>query len=326
MAIAVMTGAIGLAALPGAAQTWRIATVDGRPALGDAEIVFGADGGLSGSTGCNRFTGSGRIEGGALRVDAPLATTRMACPGEGLSAQEDAVLGVLRGTVLLAFDPFSGRLDLIGGETALGLVPAAGVDNEPPVPQDADGPRAQTRPPGLPMAGYVNVFGLSGHLNIRAAPSTGAPVAARALAGTLLRNRGCREAEGRTWCEVELLDTAGTTGWAAAEYLEPAPAGLRAGQGLFDEIGRIRCTLADAPEGDCEAGVARDPDGSAVVVVYRTGGAERFLSFDRDTFVAADASQAGGGFDAAASREGDAVVVTVDGERFVIPLAFLSDT
>jgi len=130
------------------------------------------------------------------------------------------------------------------------------------------------------------VFGLSGHLNIRAAPTTGAPVVARVLAGALLRNRGCREGAGRAWCEVEPLDTAATTGWAAAEYLVPAPAGLRAGRGVFEAIGRIPCTLAGAGPAECEAGVARDADGTAVVVVYRTGGAERVLSFDGGRFVA----------------------------------------
>ena len=51
-----------------------------------------------------------------------------------------------------------------------------------------------------------------------------------------------------------------------------------------------------------------------------------YLSFAGARFVASDTSQAGGGFDAAASREGDAVVVTVDGERFEVPLSFLAGT
>jgi hypothetical protein len=322
-----VAGTMGLAASAASAQTWMIETVSGQPVLGAAEITFGTDGALAGSTGCNRFTGTGRMEGGALVIEGPLATTRMACPGEGLSAQEAAVLGVLRDRVLVAFDPFTGRLDLVGEAASLGLVPAAadtpenitGADNAPPT-------TAEPRGPGLPEAAYVNVFGLSGHLNIRAEPSTAAPVVARVLPGALLRNRGCRAGAGRDWCEVELLDTAQTSGWAAAEYLEAAPAGLRAGQGVFDRIGRIPCTLAGEGAAECEAGVARDPDGTAVVVVYRSGGAERVLSFDGETFVASDTSQAGGGFDASATREGEAVVVTVDGERFEVPLSFLADT
>jgi heat shock protein HslJ len=306
-------------------QTWRIATVGGQPAFGPAEVVFGADGGISGSTGCNRFSGSTRMEDGVLQIVGPLATTRMACPGDGLAAQEEAVLGVLEGRILVAYDPHTHRLDLVGGGTTLGLVPAE-APSVAPESQDDAGAGAAPRDPGPPGAGYVNVFGLSGHLNIRAEPSTGAPAVARVLAGALLRSRGCRQDGGRAWCEVTLLDAQETSGWAAAEYLEPAPAGLRAGQGVFDRIGRIPCTLAGSSPGECEAGVARDPGGTAVVVVYRTGGAERVLSFDGETFVASDASQAGGGFDATATHEGDAVVVTVDGERFEVPMSFIAGT
>jgi hypothetical protein len=267
------------------------------------------------------------MEDGALRIAGPLATTRIACPGDGLAAQEEAVLGVLRGRVTVAYDPFTWRMDLVGGQTSLGLVPAEGAAAAPPGQGEADASvQAAPRVPGLPGPGYVNVFGLSGHLNIRAEPTTGAPVVARVLAGALLRNRGCQDGAGRAWCDVSLLGPAGTSGWAAAEYLQAAPAGLRAGQGVFDRIGRIPCTLAGAEPAECEAGVARAPDGTAVVVVYRTGGAERVLSFDGGAFVASDTSPAGGGFDASARREGDAVIVTLDGERFEVPLSFLADT
>jgi hypothetical protein len=311
MKISLWAVLLGFTAPAAPAETWRIATVDGRAALGAAEIAFAADGSITGSTGCNRFTGAGRIEAGALLVEGPLATTKMACPDEGLAAQEAAVLDALRGSMRVVYDPFTGRLDLVGEAFSLGLA-AASADGSP---IDA---------PGLPGAAYVNVFGLSGHLNIRAEPSTGAPVVARVLAGAMLRNRGCREGADRAWCEVQLLDAEGTAGWAAAEYLEAAPASLRAGQGVFDRIGRVSCTLAGSEPGECEAGVARDPDGTAVVVVYRAGGAERILSFEGTSFVASDTSQAGGGLDATASREGDAISVTVDGERFDVPLSFLT--
>ena len=323
-----MAASLGLIASAATAQTWRIDTVDGQPALGAAQLSFRPDGRLAGSTGCNRFIGSARLDGGALVIDGPLATTRMACPEGRLGAQEDAVLAALQGRVLVAFDPFTGRLELVGEANSLVLV-SADADARgaaPGTPEDDSAAVDDARGPGLPQAAYVNVFGLSGHLNIRAEPSTAAPVVSRALAGTLLRNRGCRAGADRAWCAVELLDTAGTSGWAAAEYLQTAPAGLRAGQGVFDRIGRIPCSLHGAEPGACEAGVARDPGGTAVVVVYRPGGAARVLSFEGDSFVASDTRQAGGGFDASARREGEALIVTVDGERFEVPLAFLTDT
>ncbi len=41
---------------------------------------FGTDGKLTGSSGCNNFNGSFKVDGKALTID-PGAMTRMACPG-----------------------------------------------------------------------------------------------------------------------------------------------------------------------------------------------------------------------------------------------------
>jgi len=43
---------------------------------------FGADGKLTGSTGCNNFTGNFKLDGMGVKLD-PGAMTRMACPGNG---------------------------------------------------------------------------------------------------------------------------------------------------------------------------------------------------------------------------------------------------
>lgn len=43
---------------------------------------FGADGKLTGSTGCNNFTGNFKLDGINVKLD-PGAMTRMACPGNG---------------------------------------------------------------------------------------------------------------------------------------------------------------------------------------------------------------------------------------------------
>lgn len=58
-----------------------------------ASINFDADGKLSGSTGCNRFTGTWSQEGDTLTVQ-PGATTQMAC-APALQAQENALLAGL---------------------------------------------------------------------------------------------------------------------------------------------------------------------------------------------------------------------------------------
>ena len=45
-------------------------------------MSFGTDGKLTGSTGCNNFSGNFKLEGMGVKLD-PGAMTRMACPGNG---------------------------------------------------------------------------------------------------------------------------------------------------------------------------------------------------------------------------------------------------
>ncbi|RKZ17552.1 hypothetical protein DRQ53_03255 [bacterium] len=59
-------------------------------------MIFGADGSVSGSGGCNNFRGSGEIEGNALHI-GPLASTRRMCMQEGVSDQESRFLAALEG-------------------------------------------------------------------------------------------------------------------------------------------------------------------------------------------------------------------------------------
>lgn len=60
-------------------------------------------------------------------------------------------------------------------------------------------------------------------LNLHAAPSTGSPTFAKLQRGMVVRNLGCEQHEGRTWCMVPMAPNDGASiGWAAAEYLVPA--------------------------------------------------------------------------------------------------------
>lgn len=64
------------------------------PSAADASLNFGAEGQLSGSTGCNRFTGSWEGDAGALTLTLG-GTTMMACVDPAAQAQEQAVLAEL---------------------------------------------------------------------------------------------------------------------------------------------------------------------------------------------------------------------------------------
>jgi heat shock protein HslJ len=61
---------------------WVPIEIEGVPAseVTRAFVQFGDDGRLSGNSGCNRFTGSYRIDGETLRIGSRVAMTRMACP------------------------------------------------------------------------------------------------------------------------------------------------------------------------------------------------------------------------------------------------------
>jgi heat shock protein HslJ len=56
--------------------------------------VFGEDGRISGSAGCNRYTGTFTTDGAVLAV-GQVATTRRACAQEGLMEQEAAFVAAL---------------------------------------------------------------------------------------------------------------------------------------------------------------------------------------------------------------------------------------
>lgn len=185
---------------------------------------------------------------------------------------------------------------------------------------------AGSDPGALAVAAFVTVTGVSDRLNIHAEPGVSSKVVSKAYAGTLFRNGGCQPGAAHDWCNVVYLDASGIEGWAAAEFLEPAAAAIRAGRGVYDQIGTLDCHDApDAPASKCDYGVARDADGTAVVAVFRPDGAQRLLTFLDGGFVVADTSAAAGGADASAAREGEATIVTVGAERYEIPDFLLSE-
>ena len=61
-------------------------------------MVFGNDGKLSGSAGCNNFNATYRAEGSALSIETPAATRMMCAQPEGRMAQEAQFLAALAST------------------------------------------------------------------------------------------------------------------------------------------------------------------------------------------------------------------------------------
>ena len=77
--------------------SWTAVTLDGQPTLAQARptIRFTVDGTVSGTTGCNQFSGPFRTDGGTIVV-GELAATKIGCDGER-GDQEHAFLAALGG-------------------------------------------------------------------------------------------------------------------------------------------------------------------------------------------------------------------------------------
>jgi heat shock protein HslJ len=109
--------------LPG--STWELVAMDGEAvAAAVPTLAFDEQGGVSGSTGCNTFSGEVAIDGNALTF-GPLVTTRMACADPAANAQEEAFLSAMEGVSAYAVDD-EGRLVLQGGPELTFEVAAVG--------------------------------------------------------------------------------------------------------------------------------------------------------------------------------------------------------
>ena len=110
--------------LPG--STWELVAMDGEAVAGDAvpTLAFDEQGAVSGSTGCNTFSGEVAIDGNALSF-GPLVTTRMACADPAANAQEAAFLAALEGVSAYTVDD-QGRIVLQGGRELTFEVGAVG--------------------------------------------------------------------------------------------------------------------------------------------------------------------------------------------------------
>jgi heat shock protein HslJ len=97
-----------------AGTSWTLVSVGGNaPVEGaDAWLAFGANGEITGSTGCNNLIGGYAVDGTALTFST-IGTTRMACPSDDLMAQDASVPGALDNVTGWEVDA-DGRLHLTG--------------------------------------------------------------------------------------------------------------------------------------------------------------------------------------------------------------------
>lgn len=79
-------------------------------------LQFGADGRISGSAGCNNYTGAYEADGNRIRISGAAATRRM-CAGEGVMEQEQAFLRALEAATTVRIE--GDRLELRDDKGAL---------------------------------------------------------------------------------------------------------------------------------------------------------------------------------------------------------------
>lgn len=90
----------------------------------DAVVVFGADGSLTGSTGCNNLMSDYAVEGSSLKI-GPVATTKMACKDGSAQQTEAALLAALEAATAWQISP-DGWLVLLDAQGMMlaGFTPA----------------------------------------------------------------------------------------------------------------------------------------------------------------------------------------------------------
>ena len=108
-------------ALPLVGTTWTLTTIASGDAVSSVVIgtevtaVFTADATVSGSAGCNRYSGSYTWTGDQLSF-SPLASTKMAC-ADDVMAQESAFLSGMQDVASFAID--GAQLTLMDASGAL---------------------------------------------------------------------------------------------------------------------------------------------------------------------------------------------------------------
>lgn len=123
MGLASCGGIGGQAADPLVGTSWRLASLEGRAPLSGVEITTAFDeGSVHGSSGCNSFGGSYRVNGDEIEI-TELQSTLMACAiPEGAMDQEQEFLSLL--STSDSYQVADGHLRLIhAGRISLEFIP-----------------------------------------------------------------------------------------------------------------------------------------------------------------------------------------------------------
>ncbi len=179
-----------------------------------------------------------------------------------------------------------------------------------------------------------------GTLNLRSDASSGARIISKLSRGTVVRNLGCKIAEGGRWCNVATLADPGYEGWASGDFLIegsdpamggvatqlPEPVPVESYDALvpgtnFNATGPIDCIRGDAPQTTCTFGVVRRGNGSADLTLTWPDGTTRLIFFENGAPESYDFSQADGDQQMTSLLQGDIFNITIGREQYFVPEA-----
>ena len=111
--------------------SWTVTSIAGASTLADARptLAFAADGTVSGSTGCNQYSGAYRRDGGSLSFGG-IASTLIGCDGER-GRQETAFLAALNGAASWRHGPDGLLISGAAGDIVAKAGIAAGQPGDP---------------------------------------------------------------------------------------------------------------------------------------------------------------------------------------------------
>ena len=117
LAVIAVTAGAGAATSPLTANAWTVSTLVGKAPLAQTELTaeFTATGSVSGSAGCNRYSGHYTSSGSALKISS-LISTQMACATK-IMAQESVFLKALASARSYAVSGSTLTLRTAGGKT-----------------------------------------------------------------------------------------------------------------------------------------------------------------------------------------------------------------
>ncbi len=164
--------------------------------------LFGDNGELSGSAGCNQYIGGYTVDGNTIQIGQLGSTMRFCGEPEGIMEQEQAFLAALQSAATFRIE--GGNLELRTAGDAIAVMMTRRVVVDLP------------EPPAEPATPTGRVVGTQG-LNVRSGPGTVFPVIGVARLGDEGELVG-RSADGRWWA-VAIPTAPGGVGWASADFV-----------------------------------------------------------------------------------------------------------